>query len=63
MVVEIDDGEGSNVEEKDEQHDPVGISVGVPGAQVCLQAGGASYRDQRFRQPLALHVHREKDQG
>lgn len=63
MVIEIDDGEGGNVEEEDEQHDPVGISIGVPGAQLCLQAGGARCRDQLFRQPLSLHVHREKDHG
>lgn len=62
MVIEIDDDERSDVQEKDEQHDPVGISVVVFGSKVCLQRGGTS-TGQFFRQAVPLDIHREKDHG
>lgn len=62
MVVEIDDDERSNVQEKDEQHDPVGISIVVCGSKVCLQGAGTAV-GQLFRQAVPFHIHREKDHG
>lgn len=62
MVVEVDDDERSNIQEDDEQHDPVGISIAVPGSKVGLQRGGTSL-GQLFREAVPFHVHREKDHG
>lgn len=62
MVIEIDDDERGNVQEDDEQHDPVGISIDVLGSNVCLQRGGTAV-GQLLRQPVSFHVHREKDHG
>lgn len=62
VVVEIDDDERSNVEEEDEQHDPVGISIGVLGASVSLLGGGTAL-SQLLRETIPLHVHWEQDHG
>lgn len=62
VVIEIDDDERGNVQEDDEQHDPVGISIDVLGSNVCLQRGGTAV-GQLLRQPVSFHIHREKDHG